>query len=71
MVNKQDLSFALKLQDYTTTFSFISMPSHAQFTVNLVVNDATLDEYEVTRKDSVYSCWVASEVGKVSMFYTI
>lgn len=42
------------------------MPSHEQFTVNVVVDDANLDEYEVTRKDNTYSCWIASEEGKVS-----
>jgi len=40
------------------------MPNHAQFTVNIVVDDVPLEEFEGNRKDNVYSCWIASEEGK-------
>ncbi|KLO12082.1 hypothetical protein SCHPADRAFT_998378 [Schizopora paradoxa] len=40
------------------------MPGLPPFAVKIVVDDGTLEEYEVTRKDNAYSCWVASEEGK-------
>lgn len=42
------------------------MPASDKYTFRILVDGKALDEYEVEEKGSVYSCWIASEMGKVS-----
>lgn len=42
------------------------MPSDGTCAVFVKVDGKALEEFEVEEKESVHSCWIASEAGKVS-----
>ncbi len=50
----------------TTQYLAFKMPSNDKYTFKVFADGMALDEYEVEEKENIYSCWIASEAGKVS-----
>lgn len=41
------------------------MPAYGLLSTSVLVNGNALEEFDVTERDGVYSCWIASQEGKV------